>query len=204
VTGTQEQKIAAGRLEGGKALKHPHSSNAIVQQRQKLHKVITDLFWKLECCADKDEKAVLSSALERAKRRFAAIDRAFYAERSKKLPRKSAEFRYYNHSKNKPDAAMNTLRNQGRAYRPRTSGNVRNNGQENAGGSDSSNHGDTDGGSDSSSDPDQPDPPAPVALAQTVHPLNPDKKHNPEYRNRRPSCCWRVPWSKCRVRARAA
>jgi hypothetical protein len=120
----------------------------------KLNKRITDLYWKIKCCDDEDKKASLTSDMEKAKLRLAAVDRAFYAERSKKLPRKSAEFRYYNHSKNKPDAAMNTLRNQGRAYRPRTSGNVRNNGQENAGGSGSSNHGDTDGGSDSSSDPD--------------------------------------------------
>jgi hypothetical protein len=59
-----------------------------------------------------------------------------------------------------------------------------------------------DGGSDSS----DPDLPWPGARARIVHPAltTPTKKEKSKYYNQRLSHCWRLPWSKCGVRGRAA
>jgi hypothetical protein len=62
----------------------------------------------------------------------------------------------------------------------------------------------SDGGGSGDSDPDQPDPPRPGGRARFYLPLTPLQKEKPRYHNRRPSRCWRLPWSKRGVRARAA
>jgi hypothetical protein len=96
-------------------------------------------------------------------------------------------------AKHSPKADMPRVRERRSQTKPRnTGGGNAPRGNASGGGSSS----DGDGGS-GDSDPDQPEPPAPVARAQTVHPLNPDKKHKPRYRNGRPSYCWRVSRNTC-------